>query len=204
MDKEELKNKCKERAKIFQQAMESCHSSSPIDCIEWFADKIAELEEKISVLLSCKNCPENKGGLICAKEYENECLAQKIEYIKELQQENEVLKGRTEGFEKQILGLLYKYESVYKRFPDLKSAMDKAESILKENAELRKELKEWKDEWQEQVQKATDEGYARTLQTMQLTKAKDKLKRIKNIFYNGETNDRRLVQIGDILSEVEK
>ena len=44
MNKEELKNKCTERAKIFQQAMESCHSSSPIDCIEWFADRIAELE----------------------------------------------------------------------------------------------------------------------------------------------------------------
>ena len=44
MTKEELKQKCKERAKIFQQAMESCHSSSPMDCIEWFADRIAELE----------------------------------------------------------------------------------------------------------------------------------------------------------------
>lgn len=41
--------------------------------------------------------------------------------------ENELLKCRTEGFEKQILGLLYKYESVYKRFPDLKDAMNKAE-----------------------------------------------------------------------------
>jgi len=45
MTKEELKNKCKERAKIFQQAMESCHSSSPMDCIEWFADRIVELEK---------------------------------------------------------------------------------------------------------------------------------------------------------------
>lgn len=45
-----------------------------------------------------------------------------------------------------------------------------------ENAELRKELKEWKDEWQEQVQKATDEGYARTLQTIQLTKATEIIK----------------------------
>ena len=45
MTEEELKQKCTERAKIFQQAMESCHSSSPIDCIEWFADKIAELEK---------------------------------------------------------------------------------------------------------------------------------------------------------------
>ena len=46
MTKEELKQKCTERAKIFQQAMESCHSSSPMDCIEWFADKIAELEKE--------------------------------------------------------------------------------------------------------------------------------------------------------------
>ena len=51
-----------------------------------------ELEEKISVLLSCKDCPENKDGLICQKEYENKCLAQKIQFIKELQQENAELK----------------------------------------------------------------------------------------------------------------
>lgn len=38
------------------------------------------------------------------------------------------------------------------------------------------ELKNWKDEWQEQVQKATDEGYARTLQTIQLSKAKEIIK----------------------------
>lgn len=51
--------------------------------------RIAELEQKISVLLSCKDCPENKGGYICEKEYEGKCLAQKIQYIKELQEENE-------------------------------------------------------------------------------------------------------------------
>ena len=56
------------------------------------ADYIEKLEAQISVLLSCKNCPENKGGLICAKEYENKCLAQKIQFIKELQEENEELK----------------------------------------------------------------------------------------------------------------
>jgi hypothetical protein len=48
--------------------------------------------------------------------------------------------------------------------------------LTKENAELKEELKKWKDEWQEQVQKATDEGYARTLQTIQLTKAKEIIK----------------------------
>ena len=56
--------------------------------------QIAELEKEISVLLSCKNCPENKGGLICVKEYDNKCLAQKIEFIKDLQKENAELKER--------------------------------------------------------------------------------------------------------------
>ena len=56
----------------------------------------AELEEKISILLSCKNCPENKGGYICQKEYEDKCLAQKIQYIKELKEENAELKNQIE------------------------------------------------------------------------------------------------------------
>lgn len=56
MNKEELKNKCKERAKIFQQAMESCKSSNPMDCIEWFADRIAELEAQIEKMKCCGNC----------------------------------------------------------------------------------------------------------------------------------------------------
>ena len=51
--------------------------------------------------------------------------------------------------------------------------MQGAEKQKKKDEE---ELKKWKDEWQEQVQKATDEGYARTLQTIQLSKAKEILK----------------------------
>ena len=47
-----------------------------------------------------------------------------------------------------------------------------ADFAKQEIADLEKELKKWKDEWQEQVQKAIDEGYARTLQTIQLSKAK--------------------------------
>ena len=57
-------------------------------------DKVVqELKEKISILLSCKNCPENKGGWICAREYENKCLPQKIVYIKELKKEKRKLLG---------------------------------------------------------------------------------------------------------------
>ena len=47
---------------------------------------------------------------------------------------------------------------------------------LRKIAELEKENAELKKEWQEQVQKATDEGYARTLQTIQLSKARELLK----------------------------
>lgn len=55
MNKEKLKNKCTERAKIFQQAMESCKSSSPIDCIEWFADRIVDLEKENAELKGLVN-----------------------------------------------------------------------------------------------------------------------------------------------------
>ena len=62
----------------------------------------AKLQEKISVLLSCTNCPENKGGWICEKEYENKCLTQKIEFIKELEEEKCELLGIIQGKDKVI------------------------------------------------------------------------------------------------------
>ena len=62
----------------------------------------AELQEKISFLLSCTNCPENKGGWICLKEYENKCLKQKIEFIKELEEEKCELLGIIQGKDKVI------------------------------------------------------------------------------------------------------
>jgi hypothetical protein len=79
MTDEELKKKCIERVKIFQQAMESCHSSSPIDCIEWFADRIsdlekenAELEAQIEKMKCCGNCrfseSDKLNGTFCHRE----------------------------------------------------------------------------------------------------------------------------------------
>ena len=75
-----------------------------------FKDENAELKEKISILLSCKNCPENKGGWICAKEYENKCLAQKIEFIKELKKENAELKEQCLSY-KHYIKIPFKGES---------------------------------------------------------------------------------------------
>ena len=59
---------------------------------------------------------------------------------------------------------------------DFDDAINRIVRLEEENAELKSENQKWKDEWQEQVQKANDEGYARTLQTIQLTKAKELLR----------------------------
>lgn len=72
------------------------------------------------------------------------------EYITDLEKENTNLKDVIEGYKK------------------IAKWCDKCDQI----AELKLENQKWKDEWQEKVQEATDEGYARTLQTMQLNKAK--------------------------------
>ena len=80
-------------------------------------------------------------------------------------------------------------------------------TLEKENAELKSETQKWKDEWQEQVQKATDEGYARTLQTIQLTKAKKIIKtllRLWNDVMTEETVKALIAEAEQFLSEMEK
>lgn len=112
MTKDEMKNRISMTLKdpILQQGFEIiCKNLAELEevnadlkqSIDWANEResedvkrITELEEKISVLLSCKNCPENKGGLLCQKEYEDKCLAQKIQHIKELQEENAELKEK--------------------------------------------------------------------------------------------------------------
>lgn len=95
MTEEKLKNKCKERAKIFQQAMESCKSSSPMDCIEWFTDRIAELEEENAELDCQKN--RNKFCYSCANATEK-CFKNEIgcpcDKYKSYKDENAELKGK--------------------------------------------------------------------------------------------------------------
>lgn len=74
-------------------------------------------------------------------------------------------------------------------------------ALEKENAELKSENQKWKDEWQEQVQKATDEGYARTLQTIQLTNAKEI---IKNLMVYVPVDLKEYEEAKQFISEVEK
>lgn len=83
----------------------------------------------------------------------------------------------------------------------------KVNDLQKENTELKEENKKWKDEWQEQVQEATEEGYARTLQTMQLIKAKEIIKkllsRLNRLTYTG-LNCEECKEAEQFLGEVEK
>lgn len=114
--------------------------------------------------------------------------------IAELEQEKCELLGIIQGKDKAIKDLEWQLQEVAKD----------NDNYQKENAELKKE-------WQEQVQKATDEGYARTLQTMQLSKAKELLKKIVGTFYylceinNFSANYECLAEAEQFLnSEVEK
>ena len=45
--------------------------------------------------------------------------------------------------------------------------------------ELQEELEKWKAEWQEQVQKATDEGFARTMLQIEIDKLKKQIEKMK-------------------------
>jgi hypothetical protein len=85
MTKDEIKNRISMALKdpILQQGFEIICKN--LDELEKENEK---LKKRLSVLLSCKNCPDNKGGFICQKEYEDKCLTQKIQYIKEMKEEN--------------------------------------------------------------------------------------------------------------------
>ena len=78
--------------------------------------------------------------------------------------------------------------------------------LQKENAKLKAENQKWKAEWQGQVQKATDEGYVRTLQTIQLTKAKNLLQKVADVcgYPNYDIPVELYADIEHFISEVEK
>ena len=87
---------------------------------------------------------------------------------------------------------------------------ERCNQLLKDKGNLTDELAKWKDEWQEQVQKAIDEGYARTQQTIQLTKATKIIKNLlilKNDHYGNTKMEWRVEvteQAEQFLKEIEK
>ena len=113
-------------------------------------------------------------------EYSENKLKEARKRIAELEQENKVLAQNLEDTE--IVN----------------------KTLEKENAELKSENQKWKDEWQEQVQKATDEGYARTLQTIQLTKAKEIIKELVRVEYADFTNGDYSNELSKVLEQILK
>lgn len=88
-----------QEAKKYASDLELIYKKGYLDGLEEGRKENEELKEEISVLLSCANCQENKGGYVCEKEYNDKCLAQKIEYIKELKEEIAELKKDKEWLE---------------------------------------------------------------------------------------------------------
>ena len=110
--------------------------------------------------------------------------------------------------EKRIAELEQKLEQTEKDLADYQFNYPTIKELQKENAELKSENQKWKDEWQEQVQKATDEGYARTLQTIQLTKAKQFIRDFLAVAIDYidpiDKNYSLIAEGQQLLSEVEK
>ena len=138
--------------------------------------ELTELKEKISVLLSCKNCSENKGGLICQKEYENKCLAQKIEYIKELQEENAELKADNDA-RKFAMAMS---EKVEKQLREENAELQ--QKWLNESYEKAKLVEKWKHNGENIIQECKDIEGAKTYYEHQLTKAKELLAKWVELF----------------------
>ena len=141
MTDEELKNKCIERVKIFQQAMESCHSSNPIACIEWFADRIKELEKenaelKVKVGLSIDCEKAQKDGELCLGyggdedepcEQCKNCIKCECGYYQlgETEKDEQLIKA------KELLNMFLRLH--YSLIVDEKTLFDKVENFLKDS-----------------------------------------------------------------------
>jgi hypothetical protein len=107
------------------------------------------------------------------KQYFSDSLDKQIEATLKLDKENAELDCQ-KNRNKYCYSCTNATEKCFKN--EIGCPCDKYKSYKDENAELKSENQKWQDEWQEQVQKANEEGYARTLQTIQLSKAKEIIK----------------------------
>ncbi|MBO6105639.1 MAG: hypothetical protein J6O99_07055, partial [Methanobrevibacter sp.] len=115
-------------------------------------------------------CTHRNGEGTCCLYNQDNCIFYRLE------KENAELKNETKKYYVHTCGYDFAIDTI--EADVIFTGTKKECELFIENAELKEELKKWKDEWQEQVQKAIDEGYARTLQTIQLTKAKEIIQNI--------------------------
>ncbi len=188
--RESYKNKLSEAEnKIVELEKENANLKEVIEgykkIVKWCdkCDKLADLEEEL------KHAEENCINKTCVVFKDKEdCVAKLLE----LEKENKELKCECR-------------RCVYTDSPCILSDYGKDKNgICDYFKDVFEELQNWKDEWQEQVQKATDEGYARTLQTIQLTKAKEIIKKLisdnRKVWVYSDVRE----EAEQFLSEVEK
>ena len=132
-------------------------------------ERIEELEETINKLreqLALRYSLEDK-----IKE-----LEQQIEQCADLERENEEMKK----------GLGCETCQIHLEYMGLNN---KINQLLKDKGDLTDELKEWKDEWQEQVQKAIDEGWERTKLTGRVRELEQQIEKMKCCYNCSKWND---------------
>ena len=62
---------------------------------------------------------------------------------------------------------------------EIKQLGERCNQLLKDKGDLTDELAKWKEEWQEQVQRATDEGWERTKLTSKVRELEQQIGKMK-------------------------
>ena len=159
MTEEEIKNKisehkecCKKLAEEYRQRYNQDNEDKI--ALNMFYHSVISYNDYESVLALIENRDSMIMCFSAPPVLTEETVEINLKHIAELEEENAELKADNDA---------------------RKFAMAMSEKVEKQ---LREENAKLKNEWQEQVQKATDEGYARTLQTIQLSKAKEIIKNL--------------------------
>ena len=163
--------------------------------------RIAELKQQIEKMKCFTNCnySENSSCLL-NNEKKEECKGCQYWRLRKMKSEIE-MKVNIKDVENHIKQLEEQCED-WKA--DHKHNLELMKGLNNRIADLEEELKNWKDEWQEQVQKAIDEGYARTLQTIQLTKAKEIIKEFARLEYADYTDGDYSNELSKVLEQAEQ
>lgn len=87
--------------------------------------------------------------------------------------------GRVSFRERLMLRAAFTYvvEEIVEK--EIKQLGERCNQLLKDKGDLTDELAKWKEEWQEQVQKATDEGWERTKLTGRVRELEQQIEKMK-------------------------
>ena len=185
-----------------RDSMIMCFSEPPYlteETVEVNIKRIAELEKENAELKQAK-----EGKVVEHFEAYGQCRDSRR--IAELEATNKKISAECHK-------LVDSLEKKQKEIAELKADNDARKFAMAMSEKVEKQLREENAklnvEWQEEVQKSTDEGYARTLQTIQLSKVKEIIRNLLSAYttYADSFDDRDneiVEEAVHFLSEVEK